>query len=80
MISSAGRVGVRRLAAAKTLRLLVNPTGNFVVGGPDGDCGLTGRKIIVDTMAAMRRTGGAFREDPTKSIDSAPAYAARYLA
>src|SRR6202166_2439732 len=60
---------------------LVNPTGNFVVGGPDGDCGLTGRKIIVDTYGGYApHGGGAFsRKDPTKGHRSA-AYAARYLA
>ena len=60
---------------------LVNPTGNFVVGGPDGDCGLTGRKIIVDTYGgAAPHGGGAFSgKDPTK-VDRSAAYAARYLA
>jgi S-adenosylmethionine synthetase len=60
---------------------LVNPTGNFVVGGPDGDCGLTGRKIIVDTYGGYApHGGGAFSgKDPTK-VDRSGAYAARYLA
>ena len=60
---------------------LVNPTGNFVVGGPDGDCGLTGRKIIVDTYGGYApHGGGAFSgKDPTK-VDRSAAYAARYLA
>ena len=61
--------------------LLVNPTGNFVIGGPDGDAGLTGRKIIVDTYGgAASHGGGAFSgKDPTK-VDRSAAYAARYLA
>jgi S-adenosylmethionine synthetase len=60
---------------------LVNPTGRFVVGGPDGDCGLTGRKIIVDTYGGYApHGGGAFSgKDPTK-VDRSAAYAARYLA
>ncbi len=60
---------------------LVNPTGNFVVGGPDGDAGLTGRKIIVDTYGGYApHGGGAFSgKDPTK-VDRSAAYAARYLA
>jgi len=59
----------------------VNPTGLFVIGGPDGDCGLTGRKIIVDTYGgAAPHGGGAFSgKDPTK-VDRSAAYAARYLA
>ena len=59
----------------------VNPTGRFVVGGPDGDCGLTGRKIIVDTYGgAAPHGGGAFSgKDPSK-VDRSAAYAARYLA
>ncbi|MGI6345039.1 MAG: methionine adenosyltransferase [Bacillota bacterium] len=62
-------------------RLLVNPTGRFVVGGPQGDSGLTGRKIIVDTYGGMaRHGGGAFSgKDPTK-VDRSAAYAARYVA
>ena len=59
----------------------VNPTGIFVIGGPDGDCGLTGRKIIVDTYGGSApHGGGAFSgKDPTK-VDRSAAYAARYLA
>ena len=59
----------------------VNPTGKFYIGGPDGDCGLTGRKIIVDTYGgAAPHGGGAFSgKDPTK-VDRSAAYAARYLA
>ncbi len=60
---------------------LVNPTGKFVIGGPVGDCGLTGRKIIVDTYGGMaRHGGGAFSgKDPSK-VDRSAAYAARYVA
>jgi S-adenosylmethionine synthetase len=62
-------------------KFYVNPTGNFVIGGPDGDCGLTGRKIIVDTYGgAAPHGGGAFSgKDPTK-VDRSAAYACRYLA
>lgn len=62
-------------------RFLINPTGRFVVGGPNGDCGLTGRKIIVDTYGGMgRHGGGAFSgKDPSK-VDRSAAYAARYVA
>ncbi|HEY8463045.1 MAG TPA: methionine adenosyltransferase [Bacillota bacterium] len=62
-------------------RFLVNPTGRFVIGGPNGDSGLTGRKIIVDTYGGMaRHGGGAFSgKDPTK-VDRSAAYAARYAA
>ena len=60
---------------------LVNPTGRFVIGGPMGDCGLTGRKIIVDTYGGMaRHGGGAFSgKDPSK-VDRSAAYAARWVA
>ncbi len=66
---------------SKTTRWWVNPTGKFVIGGPDGDAGLTGRKIIVDTYGgAAPHGGGAFSgKDPTK-VDRSAAYAARYLA
>lgn len=62
-------------------RFLINPTGRFVIGGPQGDAGLTGRKIIVDTYGGMaRHGGGAFSgKDPTK-VDRSGAYAARYVA
>merc|ERR1712185_664178 len=62
-------------------RLFVNPTGKFEIGGPDGDTGLTGRKIIVDTYGgAAPHGGGAFSgKDPTK-VDRSAAYAARYIA
>ena len=65
----------------KDTRFLINPTGRFVVGGPQGDCGLTGRKIIVDTYGgACPHGGGAFSgKDPTK-VDRSAAYAARYVA
>lgn len=65
----------------KGTRFLINPTGRFVVGGPQGDCGLTGRKIIVDTYGGYcPHGGGAFSgKDPTK-VDRSAAYAARYIA
>lgn len=65
----------------KDTRYLINPTGRFVIGGPMGDCGLTGRKIIVDTYGgACPHGGGAFSgKDPTK-VDRSAAYAARYVA
>ncbi|MCQ2063497.1 MAG: methionine adenosyltransferase [Fibrobacter sp.] len=65
----------------KKTEILVNPTGKFVIGGPHGDCGLTGRKIIVDTYGGMgRHGGGAFSgKDPSK-VDRSGAYAARYVA
>jgi S-adenosylmethionine synthetase len=59
----------------------INPTGAFVVGGPDGDCGLTGRKIIVDTYGgAAPHGGGAFSGKDSTKVDRSAAYAARYLA
>jgi len=68
-------------AFLKNVKYLVNPTGRFVVGGPQGDCGLTGRKIIVDTYGgACPHGGGAFSgKDPSK-VDRSAAYAARYVA
>jgi S-adenosylmethionine synthetase len=70
----------KNLISSKT-RYLINPTGKFVVGGPQGDCGLTGRKIIVDTYGGMgRHGGGAFSgKDPSK-VDRSAAYMARYVA
>ena len=70
----------KELLSEKT-RYLVNPTGRFVVGGPHGDCGLTGRKIIVDSYGGTaRHGGGAFSgKDPSK-VDRSAAYAARYVA
>src|SRR5204862_6456133 len=63
------------------IRCHINPTGNFEVGGPHGDCGLTGRKIIVDTYGGRgRHGGGAFSgKDPTK-VDRSASYMARYIA
>src|SRR5437764_13295858 len=65
----------------ENVRLLVNPTGRFVIGGPMGDAGLTGRKIIVDTYGGMaRHGGGAFSgKDPSK-VDRSAAYAMRWVA
>ncbi len=65
----------------KETRFYINPTGQFIIGGPVGDCGLTGRKIIVDTYGGMaRHGGGAFSgKDPTK-VDRSAAYAGRYVA
>ncbi len=65
----------------KNTRMHINPTGRFVIGGPMGDCGLTGRKIIVDTYGGMaRHGGGAFSgKDPSK-VDRSAAYAGRYVA
>ena len=90
---SIGQEEVREIVRPHVLKVLpegwmcpeeafyVNPTGRFVIGGPDGDCGLTGRKIIVDTYGgAAPHGGGAFSgKDPTK-VDRSAAYAARYLA
>jgi S-adenosylmethionine synthetase len=65
----------------KDTEYFINPTGRFVIGGPVGDCGLTGRKIIVDTYGGMaRHGGGAFSgKDPSK-VDRSAAYAGRYVA
>lgn len=65
----------------KNTKYYVNPTGRFVIGGPQGDCGLTGRKIIVDTYGGMARHGGGCfsGKDPSK-VDRSAAYAARYVA
>jgi S-adenosylmethionine synthetase len=65
----------------KSTKVFINPTGKFVIGGPVGDCGLTGRKIIVDTYGGMaRHGGGAFSgKDPSK-VDRSAAYAGRYVA
>jgi S-adenosylmethionine synthetase len=76
---------VRKSIPARLLKrntkYLINPTGRFVVGGPAGDCGVTGRKIIVDTYGGMgRHGGGAFSgKDPSK-VDRSAAYMARYVA
>ncbi|MEA1962525.1 MAG: methionine adenosyltransferase [Bacillota bacterium] len=62
-------------------RYFINPTGRFVIGGPQGDCGLTGRKIIVDTYGGMaRHGGGAFSGKDATKVDRSAAYAARYVA
>ena len=65
----------------ESTKIFINPTGKFVIGGPVGDCGLTGRKIIVDTYGGMaRHGGGAFSgKDPSK-VDRSAAYASRYVA
>src|SRR5439155_5101617 len=66
---------------AKDIKFHINPTGRFVIGGPQGDAGLTGRKIIVDTYGGMgRHGGGAFSgKDPSK-VDRSGSYAARWVA
>ena len=62
-------------------QFLINPTSNFVIGGPVGDCGLTGRKIIVDTYGGMaRHGGGAFSGKEPSKEDRSAAYAGRYVA
>ena len=63
----------------KEIKFLVNPTGRFVVGGPQGDCGLTGRKIIVDTYGGAHGGGAFSGKDPSK-VDRSAAYAGRYVA
>jgi S-adenosylmethionine synthetase len=75
-----GKVVPRDMMDQKT-KIFVNPTGKFVIGGPKGDAGLTGRKIIVDTYGGMgRHGGGAFSgKDPTK-VDRSASYMARYVA
>jgi S-adenosylmethionine synthetase len=66
---------------AKRMKIHVNPTGRFVVGGPQGDCGLTGRKIIVDTYGGFaRHGGGAFSGKDATKVDRSAAYMARYIA
>ena len=71
----------RRSGSTSARKYHINPTGRFVIGGPVGDCGLTGRKIIVDTYGGYaRHGGGAFSgKDPSK-VDRSAAYAARYVA
>ena len=62
-------------------KILINPTGRFVIGGPDGDAGLTGRKIIVDTYGgAAPHGGGAFSGKDYTKVDRSAAYMARFLA
>ncbi len=74
-------IGRKWFASLRPSKIHINPTGSFVIGGPMGDCGLTGRKIIVDTYGGMaRHGGGAFSgKDPTK-VDRSATYAARYVA
>ena len=81
LIESVIRPVVPEQFADDDYEIYVNPTGNFVIGGPVGDCGLTGRKIIVDTYGGMaRHGGGAFSgKDPSK-VDRSAAYAARWVA
>jgi S-adenosylmethionine synthetase len=76
-----GPVLAKRGLEGRRPKILVNPTGRFVIGGPHGDAGLTGRKIIVDTYGGMaRHGGGAFSgKDPSK-VDRSAAYAARWVA
>jgi S-adenosylmethionine synthetase len=79
MIAGTVEVAAEGWMPKKAADFFVNPTGNFVVGGPDGDCGLTGRKIIVDTYGgyAPARRRRLLGKDPTK-VDRSAAYAARY--
>jgi S-adenosylmethionine synthetase len=73
--------GIGDLTIASDCNWYINPTGKFVIGGPDGDAGLTGRKIIVDTYGgAAPHGGGAFSGKDTTKVDRSAAYAARYLA
>lgn len=75
------RIALADIAIAADCRWYINPTGRFVIGGPDGDAGLTGRKIIVDTYGgAAPHGGGAFSGKDTTKVDRSAAYAARYLA
>ena len=75
------REALNGLAIADDCNWYINPTGKFVIGGPDGDAGLTGRKIIVDTYGgAAPHGGGAFSGKDTTKVDRSAAYAARYLA
>ena len=65
----------------ETTKVFINPTGRFVIGGPNGDSGLTGRKIIVDTYGGYaRHGGGAFSGKDCTKVDRSAAYAARYVA
>lgn len=81
LVTPIARLALEGTPIAKDCLWFINPTGKFVIGGPDGDSGLTGRKIIVDTYGgAAPHGGGAFSgKDPTK-VDRSAAYAARYLA
>ena len=79
--TSSSRCSKRRGCESPRTKFLINPTGRFVIGGPHGDAGLTGRKIIVDTYGGMaRHGGGAFSgKDPSK-VDRSAAYATRWVA
>ncbi|MCP4295619.1 MAG: methionine adenosyltransferase [Proteobacteria bacterium] len=81
LIEKVGKVVIPPELIDENTKWLINPTGRFVIGGPMGDCGLTGRKIIVDTYGGMgRHGGGAFSgKDPSK-VDRSATYAARYVA
>jgi S-adenosylmethionine synthetase len=81
LIEEVIRKEIPKSMITKATRFLINPTGKFVIGGPQGDCGLTGRKIIVDTYGGMgHHGGGAFSgKDPSK-VDRSAAYMARYIA
>ena len=81
MIEGVVRKNIPARLLTRDTRYLINPTGRFVVGGPHGDSGLTGRKIIVDTYGGMgRHGGGAFSgKDPSK-VDRSAAYMVRYIA
>jgi len=75
------RASLKEIKIADNCRWYINPTGKFVIGGPDGDAGLTGRKIIVDTYGgAAPHGGGAFSGKDTTKVDRSAAYVARYLA
>ena len=81
LIEKVGKSVIPAQMIDENTRWLINPTGRFVIGGPMGDCGLTGRKIIVDTYGGRgRHGGGAFSgKDPSK-VDRSAAYAARHIA
>ncbi|NQU63622.1 MAG: methionine adenosyltransferase, partial [SAR324 cluster bacterium] len=81
LIERVGKAVIPAEMIDESTRWLINPTGRFVIGGPMGDCGLTGRKIIVDTYGGMgRHGGGAFSGKDSSKVDRSAAYAARYVA